>query len=134
MDGSSSEDEGNGNDSNDDEGACLQTQMLTEAKPTTAKFYSGAWKAAINEAKMAFRRFTILHNLFPTRDSHLQDAAAILSKVISDMKRKGTRFTTGEYFFFRYHSKCHNPSVDHIQNRDMNIVVSNRSIIKLSVH
>jgi hypothetical protein len=56
------------------------------------KFYPGAWSAAIMDAKNAFRRFAILYNLFPVRDSHLSDAAIILSKVIAESKNEGVVF------------------------------------------
>jgi hypothetical protein len=61
-----------------------------EAKPTTARYYPGAWRVAIIKAKTLFRRFVVLHNLFPLRDLHLQDAATILSKTIADLKSKAT--------------------------------------------
>jgi len=56
------------------------------------KYYSssGVWATAITKAKEVFRRFTMLSNLFPLRDSHLQDAAGILSKVIADLKEEDT--------------------------------------------
>jgi hypothetical protein len=66
------------------------------AKPTSVKYYPGAWSAAIIDAKNAFRRYTILHNLFPVRDSHLPDAAMILSKVIAALENEGIVFDSSE--------------------------------------
>jgi hypothetical protein len=66
--------------------------------PQTAKYYSDCWKEAIERAKERFRRFIILHNLFPDRDNHLQDAATILSKIVADEKSTGKPFNASTYF------------------------------------
>jgi hypothetical protein len=57
-------------------------------KATTAKYYTGSWKAAILRAKSAFRRYTVLQYLFPLRDSHLEEAALILSQTVTTMEGK----------------------------------------------
>lgn len=58
-------------------------------KPTTIKYYNGtAWKPALIRAKQAFRRYTMLENLFPLTDTHFADAELILSKTVTHMKKK----------------------------------------------
>jgi hypothetical protein len=92
-------------DDDDDDETTSQTRAVRHsksdgtAKPTTARYYPGSWGMAINEAKTHFRRFTMLHNLFPLRDSHLADAAMILSKVITDMKSEDTMFDQSKFLY-----------------------------------
>ena len=45
---------------------------------------------------MAFRRYTMLEHLFPLIDTHLEDAELILSKTVTDMKKK-VAFDSGEF-------------------------------------
>jgi len=40
----------------------------------------------------------MLHNLFPIRDAHLQDASQILSKIVTEEQIKKKRFSTGKSF------------------------------------
>ena len=66
-------------------------------KPTTVKYYNGtAWKPALIRAKLAFRCYTILEHLFPLTDTHLEDAELILSKTVTDMKKRVT-FDSSEF-------------------------------------
>jgi hypothetical protein len=98
------DDEEDEDDDDDDEDtsrtrAVRHSKSDGTAKPTTARYYPGSWGMAINEAKTDFRRFTMLHNLFPLRDSHLADAAMILSKVITGMKSKDTMFDQSKFLY-----------------------------------
>lgn len=63
--------------------------------PKTAAYYPSCWRESIDRAKEKFRRFTMLYNLFPGRDNHLQDAARILSKIVAEEKSDGKRFHPG---------------------------------------
>jgi hypothetical protein len=78
-------------------------------KPTTVKYYNGiAWKPALIRAKLAFRRYTMLKHLFPLTDTHLEDAELILSKTVTDMKKKGT-FDSGEFLLCSIGDKTAHP-------------------------
>ena len=66
-------------------------------KPSTVKYYNGTtWKPALIHSKVAFRRYTMLEHLFPLIDTHLEDAELILSKTVTDMKKK-VAFDSGEF-------------------------------------
>jgi hypothetical protein len=68
-------------------------------RPTTARYYDGtAWKTAIIQAKVAFRRYVMLQYLFPVTDPHLEEAELILSKTVTDLKQK-VSFSSGEVSF-----------------------------------
>jgi hypothetical protein len=86
----------NGTDNNEEEEETRQTHSRRhkpeEPNPKTAGHYPECWREAIDRSKEQFRRFLMLYNLFPSRDTHLQDAARILSKVIEDEKSKGKPF------------------------------------------
>ena len=91
----------NNNENEDDDGdeegptrtrAVRHSKSTGIIKPTTANYYSHSWKAALVQAKYEFRRYIILHNLFPLRDLHLSDAASLLSQVITGMKAKEPTF------------------------------------------
>jgi hypothetical protein len=93
--------------------------------PITAGYYPHCWREAIDRAKERFRRFIVLHDLFPARDTHLQDAAMILSKVIADEKASGKIFDPGRGLIpIIYDSNSFTLVTEFEQNRDMNIVVS----------
>lgn len=63
-----------------------------EADPKTAGHYPECWREAIDHAKELFRHFVILYNLFPNCDTHLQDAARILSQVTAKERSEGKPF------------------------------------------
>jgi len=91
LTGPDDDDEGDeGDDANDDnvDDDSESPKTNSNGNPKTLKYYSssGVWVTAITKAKEVFRRFTMLSNLFPLRDSHLQDAAGVLSKVMADLK------------------------------------------------
>lgn len=78
-------------------------------KPTTVKYYNGtAWKPALIRAKLAFRRYTMLEHFFPLTDTHLEDAELILSKTVTDMKKKVT-FDSGEFLLCSIGDKTAHP-------------------------
>jgi hypothetical protein len=58
-------------------------------------YYPSCWRESIDRAKEKFRHFTMLYNLFPGRDNHLQDAARILSKIVAEEKSDGKRVHPG---------------------------------------
>jgi hypothetical protein len=121
----SDEEHDDGRDNGDDEDGHPKTN--SNADPKALKFYSssGTWVTAITKAKEVFRRFTILFNLFPLRDPHLQDAAGILSKVIADLKEEDLTLIFDQRKFVCYHLFIILPlSTEYVQNRDMNIIVS----------
>lgn len=120
----------NGDDDDDD-------KTNSNGNPKTLKYYSssGVWVTAITKAKEVFRRFTMLSNLFPLRDSRLQDAAGILSKVIADLKEEDTTLVFDRRKFFYYHLfTILSLSTEYHQNRDMNIVVRHYYIISISYY
>lgn len=126
--GSDNEDEDrdniNNNDDDDDDNEPSKTKF--DRNPKVLKYYSssGVWVTAISKAKEVFRRFTMLYNLFPLRDSHLQDAARILSKAIADMKDEDPTliFDRSKFFYFNLFI-ISSLSTEFLQTRDMNIVV-----------
>jgi hypothetical protein len=83
-------------DNNEDEEGTRRTHTRrhkpAETDPKTAGHYPECWREAIDRAKEQFRRFVMLYNLFPSRDTHLQDAARILSKVIADERSEEKLF------------------------------------------
>lgn len=113
----------------DKDGDDNESTTKSDGNPKTLKYYSssGVWVTAITKAKEVFRRFTMLHNLFPLRDSHLQDAAMILSKVIADLKEEDTTliFDPSKFFYYNLFIDFIILSwfIEYHQNRDMNIVV-----------
>jgi len=124
---SDKEEDDDNNDDDDNESPSPQTNLDGNRDPKALKYYSssGVWVTAITKAKGVFRRFTMLYNLFPLRDSHLQDAATILSKVIEDLKEEDTTLVFDRRKFFYYNLFIIlNLSIEYSQNCDMNIVVS----------
>lgn len=97
------------NDNDEDDGESVRKKL--EGNPKVLKYYSGggAWVTAINKAKEAFRRFTIVYNLFPLRDSHLQDATRILSEAIADLKEEDPNlvFDRSKCFKFNLFARRH---------------------------
>jgi hypothetical protein len=129
--GSDMEDENENDKNGDNEGdACgddSESAGKLDGNPKVLKYYSsaGAWVTAIGKAKEMFRRFTMLYNLFPLRDSHLQDAARILSKAVADLKEEDPTLMFDQSRFFDFNSfTISSLSTVFHQNRDMNIVVS----------
>ena len=98
-------DDEDGNDDVEDDVEDSGPKTNSDANPTALKFYSGSgvWVTAITKAKEVFRRFTMLFNLFPLRDSHLQDATEILSKVIADLKEEDPTLIFDRRKFVYYH-------------------------------
>ena len=102
-DGEGEEGEGEEGKSDDDESSESRGRAIRHSKSdgtvkaTTAKYYDGtAWKTAIIQGKLAFRRYIILQYLFPLTDSHLEEAELILSKIIADLQPK-VSFSSGEF-------------------------------------
>ena len=83
------------NNEDEEEGTCqvhAHQHKPAEVDPKTAGHYPKCWREAIDHAKELFRHFIMLYNLFPNRDTHLQDAARILSKVIANERSDGKPF------------------------------------------
>lgn len=94
---------GGGTDDNEDEEGGPSPKRSGRHKPEeanskTAGHYPACWREAIDRSKEQFRRFVMLYNLFPNRDTHLQDAARILSKVIADERSEGKPFNPSRSF------------------------------------
>jgi hypothetical protein len=78
-------------------------------KPMTVKYYNGtAWKPALIRAKLAFRCYTMPEHLFPLTDTHLEDAEFILSKTVTDVKKK-VAFDSGEFLLCSVGDKTAHP-------------------------
>jgi hypothetical protein len=93
------EDEDEDEDNPTSKRAIRHSKSDRSVKPTTAKYYDGtAWKMAIIQAKVAFRRYVMLQYLFPVTDPHLEEAELILSKMVTDLKQK-VSFSSGEVSF-----------------------------------
>jgi len=122
LNGTGTDSDKEDDDNGDDDSESLSSKTNSDGNPKALKYYSssGAWVTAITKAKEVFRRFTMLYNPFPLRDSHLQDAARILSKVIADLKEEDTTLIFDRRKFFHYILFI----ILYLQNRDMNIVVS----------
>lgn len=122
------EDDNESDKNGDNEGDDSESTGKSDGNPKVLKYYSsaGAWVTAISKAKEVFRRFTMLYNLFPLRDSHLQDAARVLSKVVADLKEEDPTliFDPSKFFDSNSFSAVSSLSTVFHQNRDMNIVVS----------
>ena len=94
------------NDEDDDDNDNVyddeSSKTNSNGDPKTLKYYasSGVWITAITKAKAEFRRFIMLSNLFPICDSHLQDAAGVLSKVMADLKEEDTTLIFDRRKFF----------------------------------
>jgi hypothetical protein len=106
-------DEGRKSDDEDDEDedednstgkrAIRHSKSDGTVRPTTARYYDGtAWKTAIIQAKVAFRRYVMLQYLFPVTDPHLEEAELILSKTVTDLKQK-VFFSPGDVSSYRLH-------------------------------
>jgi len=57
---------------------------------------------------LAFRRYTMLEHFFPLTDTHLEDAELILSKTVTDMKKK-VIFDSGEFLLCSIGDKTAHP-------------------------
>jgi hypothetical protein len=90
------EDEDEDEDNSTGKRAIRHSKSDGSVRPTTARYYDGtAWKTAIIQAKVAFRRYVMLQYLFPITDPHLEEAELILSKTVTDLKQK-VFFSPGE--------------------------------------
>lgn len=91
-------------------------------KPTTLKYYQGAWQTILITAKNKMRRHVALVNAFPERENHLEEATALITKTISEYREKGVplkgksslynQLVISEYFILGF-----------VPNRDMSVLV-----------